>query len=182
MRYDVVIIGGGLAGITAALRLKEAGKKCIVVSEGLSLHPTERAKYIAAGGAILPGDSVIAGEFEGNTLRRVFTRNLGATALEADNFVLATGKFFSKGLVSTMDGIAEPIFGCDVLFNPDRTAWVNPNFFAPQPFEQFGVKTDEAGRVSIQGRTVSNLYAAGEVLAGSPDIVNSALEVCRNII
>ncbi len=39
MRFDVVVIGAGLAGISAALRIQEAGKSCALVSAGQSaLH------------------------------------------------------------------------------------------------------------------------------------------------
>ena len=35
-----------------------------------------------------------------------------------------------------------------------------------QPFLRFGVRTDAQSRPSIGGRTVENLYACGELLAG----------------
>lgn len=182
MKFDVVIIGGGLAGMTAGAALQKAGKRCAAVTEGLSLNKTPGMVYMKLGGTLFSGDSVVGGEWEDGVLKCVFTRNLEGTRLEADHFILSTGKFLSRGLVSTMDSVIEPIFGCDVQFDKNRDAWVDPDFFADQPFEHFGVLTDEAGRVLIGGKPAPNLYAAGEILAGSPDIEKSALDVCRNII
>lgn len=182
MRYDVVIIGGGKAGLTAGLELQKAGKHTLVVAAGLSLNQTPRAEYLAQGGTILPGDAVVSGEFEKGKLLAVRTEKLGQTLIQADSFILCTGKYFGKGLATDMDKVYETVFGCDVDYIADRSAWVNPDFFAPQPFMAFGVKTDEKGRVSIGGATVENLYAAGEILAGDVDIEKSALEVCRNLI
>lgn len=182
MKCDVVIIGGGLAGLTAAVELQKAGKRCVVVAGGVSLHETPRAEYIAAGGIFLRGDFVRRGEWDGQRLLRVWTRNLGSEAIEAPYFILATGRFFSKGLVSTMDEIREPVFDCDVRYEKDRSAWVNLDFFGPQPFEEFGVETDECGRAMVHGVAADNLYAAGEILCGRKDIEQTALAVCRNII
>lgn len=182
MKFDIVIIGGGRAGMTAALKLQQAGRRCAVVTEGASLAALPFRDFADAGGTILPGDSVVSGYMEGNRLVSVTTRNLGRTSLEAGVFLLCTGKFFSKGLVSTMDSIYEPVFGCDVIYEKDRSKWVDPDFFAPQPFEQFGVATDEYGRVSISGNTVENLYAAGEILAGCPDIEGSAEKIAETIL
>lgn len=39
MKFDVIIIGSGLAGLTAGIRLAEAGKSCAIISNGQSaLH------------------------------------------------------------------------------------------------------------------------------------------------
>ncbi len=182
MRFDVIIMGGGPAGTGIGLALQKAGRKCLVVAEGLSINPSKRSEFVACGGTLLPGDSVVGGEFDGNVLRNVRTENLVGTILEADFFVLATGRFFSRGLVSTMDGIFEPVFGCDVRYEQDREKWVNPDFYADQPFEQFGVVTDDCGRVRVEGVTIDNLYAAGEILAGPADIEGSAALVTEQIM
>lgn len=182
MRFDVIIIGGGPAGAGAGLALQKAGRNCLIVAEGLSLEASPRKEFTAAGGYLLQGDSVTGGTIEGGRVTKVVTRNLTGTVLEADDFILATGKFFSKGLVSTMDGIFEPVFGCDVLYEKDRDRWVVPDFHAAQPFESFGVVTDACGRVSIGGQTICNLYAAGEILSGCPDIAGSVGRVVDSIL
>lgn len=181
MRFDVLIIGGGLAGMTAGLVLQKAGLRCCAVSMGLSLHRIPKDEFISAGGTWLPGDTVVSGIWDGDRLLSVRTEKLGETPLEADFFILSTGKFFSKGLVAGMDCIVEPLFGSDVEFDPCRDNWYDTDFFAPQPFERFGVRT-ESGRVLRGGRPAANLFAAGEILAGDVDIVGSAMDVCRRII
>lgn len=169
MRFETVIIGGGRAGCTLGAELLRRGRSCIVVSEGLSLEGADARKdFLSLGGTLLPGDSVIGGDWEGTSLKRVRTRNLGETPLEGDNFVLATGMFFSRGLVATMDKVYEPVFGCDVVFDPDREHWCNPDFYGEQPFESFGVRCSEDQRCYIGGAECENLFAAGEIMEGMP--------------
>lgn len=176
MRYDAVIIGGGLAGLTAAVELQKAGLRCVVVSEGLSLHAALAGDFISLGGTLLRGDSVIKGNWDGMTLKSVCTRNLEQTVLEADSFILATGKFFSKGLVATMSSIQEPVFGADVKYDEDRNKWCVNDFDSPQAFENYGVMTDASCHLMIGGTPAANLYAAGEVLADVNSIGEDAEE------
>ncbi len=182
MKFDAIIMGGGLSGLTAGVSLLKGGLKVAIISGGLSIHKTSRSEFIKGGGTFLLGDSVTDGVFDGDTLSLVHTQNFGTTPLVARHFILATGKFASGGLASTDREIYEPIFGCDVQYDPDRSHWCDPDFFAPQPFERFGVITDTDGRVKIGGRTISNLFAVGEVLCGTPDIIQSALDVCKQIL
>ena len=188
MKFDVMIIGGGLAGMTAATALQTDGLKCAVVAEGLSLHNASRREFSAAGGTLLAGDRVVCGRFEADRLVAVRTEKLGDVELEAENFVLATGKYFSKGIVADMDRVYEPLFGLDVEFEEDRTKWFDPSFAAPQKFLEFGVKSD-GGRAVKDGKAIANLFPAGEVLAGissaqgdaTDKIVQSAVDAANSI-
>lgn len=182
MKYDVVIIGAGLAGVTAGTELQRSGLRCCIVGGGLSLSRVRADEFVSLGGDLLRGDYAVSGVWDGMKLVAVNTVNLDGVRLEADAFILATGKFFSRGLVSEMDRITEPVFGADVEYDPCREHWYDEDFYAAQPFESFGVRTDGDGRVMLGGRPAENLYAAGEILAGNVDIVESALKVCRNLI
>ena len=169
MRFDVIIIGGGWAGCTAAEPLVEAGKKVCIVSEGLSLSavkyesPYARLATLQKQGAeVLRGDRAISGKIEDGKVVEIRTRNMDEP-LVADEYVLATGKFFSRGLLSDKEHIWEPLFGADVAYDPDRTKWFDPDFEAPQPFMKFGVKTDTEGRVLVGGKAIVNLTAVGDI-------------------
>lgn len=166
MKFDVIIIGAGSAGIRVASALQKAGRKTAVIGLGRSINEVDVTPYERLGGTLLIGDSVTEGVFNGDRLKAVHTANLGAYPLEADRFVIATGKFLGHGLVSDMEGIYEPLFGLDVDYDPDRSHWFAGPFEAEQPFLRFGVKTDAESRPSVGGRTVENLYACGEILAG----------------
>lgn len=169
MRFDVIIIGGGWAGCTAAEELLEAGRNICIVSEGLSLaavkydSPYARlADLQKRGVTVLRGDRAISSVMEDGKVVEIRTRNLD-TPLQADEYILATGKFFSRGLLSDKEHIWEPVFGADVEYDADRTRWFDPDFDAPQPFMKFGVRTDAEGHVIVDGRVIVNLTAVGDI-------------------
>jgi len=188
MKFDVLIIGGGLAGMTAATKLQSEGLRCAVVAEGLSLHNVSRREFCAAGGTLLAGDKVVSGRFSGDRLISVRTEKLGDVDLEADNYILATGKYFSGGLAADMDRLYEPLFGLDVEYDEDRSKWFDASFSAPQKFLEFGVKVQD-GRALKDGVQIVNLYPAGEILAGissaqgdaRESVINSAIEAAAAI-
>ena len=173
MKFDVVVIGGGLAGMTAATALQQGGLRCAVIAEGLSLSGASREAYTAAGGTLLAGDRVTGGTIENGRLLSIRTEKLGDVTLEARAFILATGKFFSRGIVADMQKVYEPIFGLDVQYDADRSTWFSPSFAAPQRFLEFGVIAEDGCAVR-NGVKIENLFPAGEVLAGLSSAASDA--------
>ncbi len=134
---------------------------------GIRTQMTLKAEFENAGGRFFLGDSVTEAEFnEDGSVACVRTANFGDINVCADNFVLATGSFFSKGLIATPDMVYEPIFGIDLLFEEKRDGWFDRNFWNRQNYISFGAKVDEKMNVSIEGGKVCNLYAIGSLLGG----------------
>ena len=172
MKYDTVVIGGGNSGCAAAREALEKGLKVCLVAAGLPIEVTDESRKKAPyeriyaltkmGADVFRGDRVTGGRWEGNVLKEVYTSN--GLRLQAKNFVLATGHFFGKGLISTADSVREAVFDADVDFPQDRSKWFDPDFFAPQPFESFGVRTSPEGNIIIKGEAAANVRAAGKIL------------------
>jgi glycerol-3-phosphate dehydrogenase subunit B len=175
MKFDDIIIGGGHSGLQRAIELQRSGRRCLVVCAGESSRRfrepgwsqrRERQAFERLGGTFLMGDSVTGGRFAGDRLEAVFTANHGASPFEAERFYLATGSFFSGGLVADHTHVFEPVFGLDVDYAGEHHAdWVDPDFFAEQPFMRFGVFTDPEGHPLKDGRPIENLFAIGSVVS-----------------
>lgn len=146
--------------------------------------------FQSLGGRLFMGDTVVSGEWEGNILKSVKTVNLEDIPVEADDFILTTGSFFSRGLTATPYEIKETALGLDVDFPGDRSLWYDLKFFNRQNYIAFGVKTDKNFKASKDGQTCGNVYAAGSVLSGANALaegcgagvaVMSAMAVADNI-
>ncbi len=125
-----------------------------------------REHFQVLGGVYMLGDNVVKADVEGDKVIRLYSCNHGNIPFVAENVVLATGSYFSQGLIATDSRVYEPIFGLDVEYPADREQWMDLDFFAKQTYQSFGVKTDSAFRAIYRGNTLSNLYVAGAVLEG----------------
>ncbi|MEE4408968.1 MULTISPECIES: glycerol-3-phosphate dehydrogenase subunit GlpB [unclassified Serratia (in: enterobacteria)] len=133
---------------------------------GMRLHQALHRRLQQLGGVFMPGDSVQRADIDAGRVTGLYTRNHGDIPLQAQHVVLASGSFFSNGLVADFDGVREPVFGLDVASRTERADWSRSDLFAPQPYLQFGVRTDGRLRALRHGEALTNLYAIGAVTGG----------------
>ena len=134
---------------------------------GIRTQRKLRKHFESIGGTYLLGDTVDRAELsDDNTVLSVGTVNFGDLKLTADDYVLATGSFFSKGLCAGPEKITEPVFGLDVDYVADRKNWYDTDLFATQNYISFGVSVTDDFQAVKDGRPVRNLHAIGSVLGG----------------
>lgn len=150
-----------------------------------------RKYFEELGGVYMLGDNMLKADVENGKVVKMYSYNHGNIPFVADSVVLATGSYFSQGLIATFDRVYEPVFGLDVEYPEGREAWMDLNFFARQAYQSFGVKTDASFRAVRNGEVLENLYVAGAVLEGFNALKEgcgagvsllTALEVGRQII
>ena len=137
---------------------------------GVKMQMDLRKRFENLGGDYLMGDRAVRGDFREGRLSSIFTENHGSSPFAADKFVMATGSFFSKGLVSTPSGICEPVLHLDVDFCPDREEWYGMGFFDNQPYMRFGVACSDRLEAVRNGEILPNVYVAGSLIGGADPI------------
>ena len=181
---DVIVLPAvfGLKDHEVVGKLRQAcGVKTMFVATmppsvpGIRSQMTLKTEFEKAGGRFCLGDTVTDADFdEDGKVKSVGTANFGDIRIFADDFVLASGSFFSKGLVATPEKVTEPIFGVDLTYMEGRENWFDMNFWNRQNYISFGAAIDSNLNAAIEGRTVGNLYAIGSLIGGS----NTLYEGC----
>lgn len=139
---------------------------------GIRQRKALRQLFEKAGGVMINGDKAERAEVDGNgKIMRIFTRLHAEHGLSAEHFVLASGSFFSGGLIAEFEHICDPLFGADIQgigeFNAeDRLSWTAHRFSETQPYQSAGVVINGRCQVRKNGQFLPNLYAAGSVIGG----------------
>ncbi|MDD2961219.1 MAG: glycerol-3-phosphate dehydrogenase subunit GlpB [Muribaculaceae bacterium] len=141
---------------------------------GIRLQIMMRNYFQRLGGVYLLGDTAQDGQISYSKVTGISTVNQGDIQLEANSFVLASGSFFSHGLIAHPNKIEEPVFDLDVLSSENRADWYNKDLFEKQPYMEYGVETDEQFHAKYKGNTLKNLYAIGSVLCGYDPLKESS--------
>ena len=157
---------------------------------GIRTQMLLKRRFELLGGTYLMGDQATGAHIHEGTVHSIVTHNLGNHFLEAENFILASGSYFSKGLRSNPFEISEPVFGLDVEQAQDRSDWYNPEFMREQPYMKYGVTTDSSLHAIKAGEPIRNLYAIGSILGEThPELgtggglaIRSALAVADQIL
>lgn len=158
---------------------------------GIRLQMILRKHFQNLGGVYFLGDVVTNGHIQEGKLLDVHTANHKDIQFEADNFIIASGSFFSHGLQAHPNFICEPIFNLDVSESGNRQNWFNQNVFENQAYMSFGARTDKDFHPMISGSPINNLYAIGSILesanclkesSGAGVSIITALHVANQII
>jgi glycerol-3-phosphate dehydrogenase subunit B len=152
-----------LAAAAPALPAAPAADAAAFGARDAPARPAAAAFY-SSGGTWLAGDEVIVSAIATVASTRLDAQH-GDIPLRPRFAVLASGSFFSNGLVADAARARadpRPRPAADL----PRENWYQRDFFASQPWQRFGLKTDAMLRPLLDGQPLGNLFAIGSLLGG----------------
>lgn len=167
---DVIVLPAilGLKSDTVITQLeKEVGKQILLIPTlppsviGIKLQQHLVKQFQRLGGEYMLGDSINKAEIENNKITKLYSFNHGDIPFIAKDIILATGSYFSQGLISTRERIYEPIFGLDINYDTNRSNWYDKNVYNEQPYMTFGIKTNKDFNGLMDGKPIENLRVIG---------------------
>ncbi|MDA8125638.1 MAG: anaerobic glycerol-3-phosphate dehydrogenase subunit GlpB [Deltaproteobacteria bacterium] len=137
---------------------------------GIRIFHRFREELIAKGATFLMGHPVAKAEIKNGRCTGIVVQNLPLSTLhQADQVILATGRFLGGGLQADRERISEPLFALPVHQPAGRGEWFRERFFHREahPVHSAGILTDarlrprdEKGKVLL-----ANVRVAGSILA-----------------
>jgi glycerol-3-phosphate dehydrogenase subunit B len=140
---------------------------------GRRLFEQLRRLFLQAGGRLILGSKVVAGQLTAGRVSHIRLESAGRLrTIRAGHYVLASGGIFGGGIHTEAEGrVWEPIFGLPVAAPAERQRWFARQFIAPagQPVGQFGLRVNACFNPVDQAEEclAENLFVAGASLAGA---------------
>lgn len=138
---------------------------------GVRINAALRHYFQMLGGRFIMGDTVTTATTQGDTVTEVRTAKLQEMPLQADDYVIATGSFMSRGLVANFERVYEPILDLDTNAPADHSQWSQYGMMGDQPYMSYGVITDANLHPLKGGKPLTNVFAIGQLLAGHNPVV-----------
>ncbi|PHM37087.1 Anaerobic glycerol-3-phosphate dehydrogenase subunit B [Xenorhabdus mauleonii] len=185
MKFDVVIIGSGLAGLTCGIRLAEAGKSCAIISAGQSaLHfssgSMDLLSHLPDGREVLHPLTVLpelAKQAPAHPYSRIGEKNIASLVYQAENLLKKSG-LKMKGSASQNHCRITPI-------GRRRMTWLSPacvptcELERPLPWENVVVIGIE-GFLDFQPKIVASALRRQGIKAQAQEIHLSCLDRLRD--
>lgn len=112
---------------------------------------------------------ILSAREEHNVILCTAGREQTEAHIRAKAVILATGRFFGKGLSASRHGVNEVVFNLPLVQPGSRKQWHNTHFYAPagHPINQAGVMTDAWMRLLNHSTEIISprIFAAGAILA-----------------
>ena len=137
---------------------------------GIRLRELFDQQLAERGATVINQHMVKTVSIDKDAIRLGFEDHFGPVIIEAENVLLASGRFLSGGLIAEQQRIGEPLMNLTVKQPEERNHWFSEAYFDPQghPINRSGlVFNDNFQPLDSSGEVVDErLYAAGIVLSG----------------
>lgn len=139
---------------------------------GRRIHQALKREFLELGGQIISGCIARKSEVKDNKILALNYKagEVFSKRIDAKSFVLATGSFFSGGLVCGRKSVREPIFGLQVRNVPETKKRFRMDFLDKRghPISHAGIRINlNFSPCNESGSPVyKNLFAAGDILGG----------------
>jgi glycerol-3-phosphate dehydrogenase subunit B len=136
---------------------------------GIRLRELLEQQLAAKGATIITQQKVAAVTFSEEHIQLSYEDHYGPVNIQAENMLLASGRFLSGGLAADQNHMRETLIGLPIQQPDNRSQWFSDEYFDPEghAVNRSGVLVNEKLQVINHQNEVIDprLYAAGIVLA-----------------